>query len=80
MAPKNTHKRILLNKNASGQVEYCEECDVIELALGAVSVRLHAQNLGLFSQLMQETVMNLETCHLEKSGFGMSGIVIEGLH
>lgn len=69
MNPKNTHKRIVLNQNKSGKVEYCEDCDVVEVEIGPVSVRLHAQDLALFSTLMQEAEMHLRYYKVENTQF-----------
>ena len=52
MSTKNTHKRMQLSQNESGKIEYCEGCDVVEMEIGPVSVRLHAQDLALFSTLI----------------------------
>ena len=80
MSPKNEHKRILLNKNQSGQVEYCEACDVVEMEVGPVSIRLHAQDLELFSALIQEAEMRLSFYNVEKERYEMGMPKMEGVH
>jgi hypothetical protein len=80
MSPKNTHNRIVLNKNQSGQVEYCEACDVIELEIGPVSVRLHAQDLALFSTLIQEAETRLRFYNMEKTRFETDMLKVGGMH
>jgi len=80
MNPKNTHNRIQLNQNESGKVEYCEGCDVVELEMGAMSVRLHAQDLALFSKLIQEAEMRLRFYKTEKTKFETEMVEVSGLH
>jgi hypothetical protein len=80
MAPKNTHKRILLNKNQSGQVEYCEGCNVVELEVGPVSLRLYAQDLALFSALVHEAEMHLRYYKMEKKKFETTMVNVGGFH
>jgi hypothetical protein len=80
MSPKNSHKRIVLNKNQSGQVEYCEICDVVELEIGAVSIRLHAQDLSLFSMLIQEAELRLRYYNMEKTRFESEMVKVGGVH
>lgn len=80
MSPKNAHQRILLNKNQSGQVEYCEACNVVEMEVGPVSIRLHAQDLALFSALIQEAEMRLDYYKLEKAEFAVGAVKMEGVH
>ena len=80
MSPKNMHKRILLNKNQSGQVEYCEACDVVEMEIGPVSIRLHAKDLEQFSQLIKEAEMRLGFYKDEKPRFEIGNLKMEGVH
>jgi len=80
MNPKNTHKRIQLNQNQSGKVEYCEGCDVIEMEIGPVSLRLHAQDLSLFSTLIQEAEMHLHFLKLEKTKVETDMLEVGGAH
>lgn len=80
MDEKNKHKRILLNKNPTGQVDYCEACDVIEIALGPLSVRLHAKDLAMFSELVRESEMRLAYYEAEKTSNQMCVAKLEGLH
>jgi Family of unknown function (DUF6686) len=80
MSPKNTHKRVLLNKNKSGQVEYCEACDVVEMEVGPVSIRLHAQDLEHFSALIQAAEMRLNYYNVEKARYETGVLKMEGVH
>jgi hypothetical protein len=80
MSPKNEHKRILLNKNQSGQVEYCEACDVVEMEVGPVSIRLHAQDLASFSALILAAEMRLSFYNVEKDRYETGMLKMEGVH
>ena len=77
---ESNHKRILLNKNQSGHVEYCESCEVVELAIGAISVRLHAQDLQLLSSLVQEAVIRLDDYNVDKAEFDRYMLKVGGVH
>lgn len=74
------HKRILLNKNPTGEIEYCEACDLVELALGPVSIRLHAKDLVLFSQLVSEAETRLSYYEAEKKRNHLSIENIDNFH
>jgi len=80
MSSKNAHKRILLNKNSSGQVEFCEACDVVEIAVGPVSIRMHAPDLEQFSALIKEAEMRLDYYNLEKTKFVFGAMKVAGVH
>lgn len=80
MNASNQHQRILLNKNATGEIEYCEACDLVEIAFGPVSVRLHAKDLALFSKLIGEAELHLSCYKAEKKGNQISVAKIDGLH
>ena len=45
MATDNLCHRILLAKNQGCKVIYCEECDVTELEIGAMSLRLASESI-----------------------------------
>ncbi|MGJ8620190.1 MAG: DUF6686 family protein [Methylophilaceae bacterium] len=80
MSQKNEHRRILLNKNQSGVVEYCEQCEVVELEIGPVSIRLQAQDLELFSTLIQEADTRLRYYNIEKSRYEAEVVKVGGMH
>ncbi len=80
MSQKNEHRRILLNKNQSGVVEYCERCEVVEVEIGPVSIRLQAQDLELFSTLIQEADTRLRYYNIEKSRFEAAVVKVGGMH
>lgn len=80
MGSKNGHNRILLNKNAAGSIEFCEGCDVVELEVGAVSLRLHAQEMRLFSALVKEAELRLHDYRLECARHAVDAMKVGGLH
>lgn len=80
MSPKNEHNRILLNKNTIGRVEFCEGCDVVELEVGAISLRLHAQDMSQFSALIKEAELRLHFCRLEAARHEAELMKIGGVH
>lgn len=80
MKPKNTHKRFLLNKNQSGQIDYCEACNVVELEVGPISLRLHAEDLELFSELVQDAELRLRYYKTEKAEFETEMVKLGGIH
>ena len=69
MSLKNQHSRILLAKNENGSLAYCEGCDVVELELGAVSMRVDAQSLETLNSLFKVANIRLNYYRLEKAGF-----------
>jgi hypothetical protein len=64
---KNTAcTKVLLAKNDAGRVGYCESCDVVELEIGPVSLRIVAADLPIISQLIKEADANMALYRLEK--------------
>lgn len=80
MSRKSEHRRILLNKNQSGLVEYCESCEVVEVEIGPVSIRLQAQDLELFGTLIQEAGTRLRYYNMEKARFEAEVVKFGGIH
>ncbi len=80
MDSKNEYKRLLLSKNLSGRVEFCQTCNVVEFELGAISLRLHADDMQLFSQLIQEAEMRLRYCKVDKANFEDETLKTSGIH
>ena len=80
MSQESEHKRILLNKNTSGKVEYCESCNMVEMAIGPVSVRLYAQDLEALSVLLQGANQQLIHYKEERQRFDVEVVVFAGLH
>jgi hypothetical protein len=58
--------KALLAKNHAGRVGYCESCDVVELEIGPVSLRVVAADLPIISQLIKEADANMAHYRLEK--------------
>lgn len=69
MSPKNQHSRILLSKNESGAVGFCEARDVVEMEIGAISLRVDSLSLDLLSRLLNEAAQCLKILKVEKAGF-----------
>lgn len=68
MTPKNRHTRILLAKNERATIAFCAACDVVELEIGALSLRIEAQTLQSLSHLLKEADTRLSYYRLEKAG------------
>lgn len=54
MATDNLCHRILLAKNQGCKVIYCEECDVTELEIGAISLRLASESIEQLYAVLKE--------------------------
>ena len=67
MTPKNQHARILLAKNTAGAVAFCEGCDVVEMEIGAISLRIDAESLEALSILLKDADVRLSYYRLEKA-------------
>lgn len=80
MNPKNTHHRTTLNKNQSGKVEYCEACNLVELEIGPISLRLQVQDFGLFSELIQHAELQLRYYKTEEEKFETKMVKVGGIH
>lgn len=52
MVPKNNHSRILLSNNNAGAIAYYENCDVVELEMDAISIRVNGSSLAASSDLI----------------------------
>lgn len=69
MKPRSQHSRILLSRNEGGAIAFCESCDVLELEIGAVSLRIDSPSLELLCKLMNEAVVSMKTYKQEKAKF-----------
>ena len=58
--------RILLAKNEAGRVGYCEGCDVVELEIGAMSLRIDAKDLHYLANLFKDADVRLNYYRLAK--------------
>ena len=65
MTPKNQHARILLAKNNAGAIAFCEACDVVEMEVGAISLRIDAESLEALSILLKDGNTRLSYYRLE---------------
>jgi hypothetical protein len=59
--------RVLLSKNESGQIIFCENCNVAELELGAISLRIDAGTLHTLKTLLADAVTRLALYQQEKA-------------
>ena len=67
MTPKNQHTRILLAKNTAGAIAFCEACDVVEMEIGAISLRIDAESLEVLSVLLKDADIRLSYYRLEQA-------------
>ena len=67
MTPKNQHTRILLAKNTAGAIAFCEACDVVEMEIGAISLRIDAESLEALSMLLKDADIRLSYYRLEQA-------------
>lgn len=80
MSPKNQHSRILLAKNDSGSIAFCEACDVVELEIGAVSMRIDAESLQALNGLFKDADIRLNYYRLEKASFEQGQVADLSFH
>ncbi len=59
MTTDNLCHRILLAKNQGCKVVYCEECDVTELEIGAISLRVESESLAHLYEVLKEATAKL---------------------
>jgi hypothetical protein len=67
MIPKNQHARLLLAKNTAGAIAFCEACDVVEMEIGAISLRIDAESLEALSLLLKDANTRLNYYRLESA-------------
>ena len=67
MDNNDEHMRILLAKNIAGSVAFCEACDVVEMVIGAISLRIDAESLESLSFLLKDADMRLNYYRLKKA-------------
>jgi hypothetical protein len=63
------HPQILLAENKSGSIGYCESCQVVELVIGAISLRVDEQSLEIISALLKDATYRLNVYKKEKYRF-----------
>lgn len=80
MRPRNQHSKILLSRNEGGAIAFCESCDVLELEIGAVSLRIDSLSLELLGKLINEASASMKTYKQEKAKFTQAMQHNFGLH
>lgn len=63
----NAHQRILLAKNTAGTVEFCDGCEVVELNVGATSLRFYMEELAVLSTLLRDADARLQYYQLAQA-------------
>lgn len=56
----DAHARMLLAKNTAGTVEFCGECEVVELNVGSTSLRFYVEDLAVLSTLLRDADARLQ--------------------
>ncbi|HEY8119353.1 MAG TPA: hypothetical protein VIE91_08955 [Methylophilaceae bacterium] len=54
MKPSNNCKRVILAGKDGCRVMFCEDCNVAEVEVGALSLRLEVQAFTTLSEMLQE--------------------------
>ena len=80
MSPKNQHARIVLAKNAGGTIVYCEGCNVVEIEMGAMSMRIDAPSLAALATLFKEADIRLGYISLDKADFEQTKAADSSFH
>lgn len=60
-------KRVILAGAGGCRVIYCEDCQVAEIEVGAISLRLDTSALANMSQLLQEAQSRLAAMEMARS-------------
>lgn len=71
----NPCKRILLAGVDGCRVSYCEDCQVAEIEVGALSLRLEMHAFANLSDILQEANAKLAAFHATKSAYEREGDV-----
>jgi hypothetical protein len=72
--------RILLSKNESGQIIFCENCNVAELELGAISLRIDAGTLNTLRELLADASTRLTLYQQEKAIYAKQSVINCSVH
>jgi hypothetical protein len=59
MEPSNSCHRVVLAGNSGCRVLYCEECNVAEVEVGALSLRLEMIAFNSLGEMLQEAMNQL---------------------
>lgn len=68
MSVENLCHRILLAKNQGCKVVYCEECDVTELEVDSMSLRVESESLVQLFEVLKEAINKLSAYKKFKVG------------
>jgi hypothetical protein len=68
MESSNSCHRVVLAGNAGCRVLYCEECNVAEVEVGALSLRLEMAAFHSLGEMLQEAMSSLAKIDSAKSG------------
>lgn len=63
------HPHILLAENHAGTASFCDACKVIELEIGAISLRVDESSLALLSELLKVANYRLNVYQKERQKF-----------
>lgn len=66
---EETCSRVLLSRNGIGRIVFCEECRVVELEIGAISMRIEANALEAFKLLLVDATARLALHQQEKVAY-----------
>lgn len=72
--------RIYLSKNEGGVVIYCENCNVVELEIGAISMRIESASLPVLRRLLSDATTRLEMHKQEKAAYVQHTAIEYSLH
>jgi len=67
MKPANSCKRVVLAGQDGCRVLYCEECNVAELEVGALSLRLDMHAFNTLHELLQEAAAKVAVFNAAKA-------------
>ncbi|MEZ0232973.1 MAG: hypothetical protein ACAH12_09040 [Methylophilaceae bacterium] len=67
MKPANACKRVVLAGNDGCRILFCEECNIAEVEVGALSLRLDVQAFNTLSELLQEAASKVAIFNAAKA-------------
>lgn len=74
MKPSNSCKRVLLAGKDGCRVLFCEDCNVAEVEVGALSLRLEVHAFNTLTEMLQEAARILASFAAVKSQQNMQGL------
>ncbi|MDO9365841.1 MAG: hypothetical protein Q7T58_05840 [Methylotenera sp.] len=63
------HPHILLAENHAGTASYCDTCHMVELEIGAISLRVDENTLALLGRLLRDADYRLNVYQNERQKF-----------